>query len=412
MKNKSIICFYLFTASMFLLVSCGNKNSAADKDLSKAQAYYDKNGFDKFVKYIEKKDYFPVRDGANDNATPLLVAIKNSDLENAVLFLSKGASLYETDVNGKDALDYALLNNNQNVLEWVVVALPNDYWDKKDASGILPISKIISNSNNTSLIEKIFEQTGNFNEDDGNGKTPLMYAAQSNIDVRLTKYLLDNQAKIDAKNSNEWTAIMYAARYNPNPAVMEDLILRGANREPNSVGLTLTMLASCNPNTGVLLTLFKYDAGEINAQTDKGKTALMYACENQQNTSVLKMLIDNGADVDMKDSDGKTVLMYAVENYTRQDEVYFLITAGANYDDADNSGKTVRDYLSANNALHNTNLTNTINITRGTSGQDESHETVQEAVVNEQQESSVDENVDMVLNNDDTESVSDNTGGE
>lgn len=412
MRTKHIICFYLFIASLFLLASCGKKNSIADKDLSKAQAYYDKNGFDKFVKYIEKKDYFPIHDNSNDNATPLLVAIKNSDLENAVLFLSKGASLYETDGKGRDVLDYALANDNENVLEWAVAALPNDYWNKKDASGISPLSKIISNSDNTSLIEKIFEQTGNFNEDDGNGKTPLMYAAQSNIDVRLTKYLLDNQAKIDAKNSNEWTAIMYAARYNPNPAVMEDLILRGANRESNSVGLTLTMLASCNPNTGVLLTLFKYDVGEINAQTDKGKSALMYACENQQDTSVLKMLIDNGADVDMKDSDGKTVLMYAVENYTRQDEVYFLITAGANYDDADNSGKTVRDYLSANNALHNTNLMNTIYITRGTVGQDESHGTVQKDV---DDTLTVDENVDTIANsedNDDTESVSDNTGGE
>ena len=140
-----------------------------------------------------------------------------------------------------------------------------------------------------------------------------MYAAQSNVDVRTVKYLLDKGAKIDVKNSNEWTALMYAARYNPNPAVMEDLILRGANSEPNSVGLSITMLASCNPNPGVLLTLLKYK-NEINAVTDKGKTALMYACENNQNANVIKMLIDNGADLNAKDSGGKTVREYMSTN--------------------------------------------------------------------------------------------------
>ena len=140
-----------------------------------------------------------------------------------------------------------------------------------------------------------------------------MYAAQCSFDVRTVKYLLDKGAKIDSKNSNEWSALMYAARYNPNPAVMEDLILRGASSEPNSVGLTITMLAACNPNPGVLLTLLKYK-DEINASTDKGKTALMYACENNQNAAVIKMLIDNGADLAEKDSDGKTVREYMSAN--------------------------------------------------------------------------------------------------
>lgn len=106
---------------------------------------------------------------------------------------------------------------------------------------------------------------------------------------------------------------MYAARYNPNPAVMEDLILRGANSEPNSVGLTVTMLASCNPNPGVLLTLLKYK-NEINSVTDNGKTALMYACENNQNAAVIKMLIDNGANLNARDSNGKTVREYMSAN--------------------------------------------------------------------------------------------------
>lgn len=312
MNTKRYCIIGLLILSVFL-ISCGNEKTKEEKEFAKVQKIYDKKGIDGFCKYLDKNKYIAVKDASQNDATPLLLAVKAGDLEKAKLFLEKGASPEEKDSKGKDLIDYASENSNSEVIDFAVSKMPFFYWNQSDSESNLPFIKIIKNNSNFDIVKKCIDLTNNINSLDKDGKTPLMYAAQCSFDVRTVKYLLDKGAKIDSKNSNEWSALMYAARYNPNPAVMEDLILRGASSEPNSVGLTITMLAACNPNPGVLLTLLKYK-DEINASTDKGKTALMYACENNQNAAVIKMLIDNGADLAAKDSDGKTVREYMSAN--------------------------------------------------------------------------------------------------
>lgn len=334
MNAKIFRCIISITIILvsFAFISCGNKETAQqekaaetqealssssetqyEKEFAKAQEAYNKKGMDGFCKYLEKNSYFAIKDSSQDDATPLLIAVKDGNLENAKLFLEKGASVEEKDSKENGLLDYALQSSNPESLAFAIEALPIPSWNVADANGCFPFIKVIVQRSDFAKIKKCIDLTNDINRADKNGKTPLMYAAQSNIDVRTVKYLLDKGAKIDVKNSNEWSALMYAARYNPNPAVMEDLILRGASSEPNSVGLTVTMLAACNPNPGVLMTLLKYK-DEINAATDKGKTALMYACENGQNSSVIKMLIDNGANLNAKDSNGKTIREYLSAN--------------------------------------------------------------------------------------------------
>ena len=331
MNRKNIFIIVLMLAALFL-ISCGKKKSAQEektpetqevlpsssknqneKEFAKAQETYDKKGINGFCKYLEKNSYFAVKDSSLNDATPLLIVVKDGDLEKAKLFLEKGASAEEKDFAGNGLLDYALQSSNPESLAFAIEALPIPSWNVADANGCFPFIKVIVQCSDFAIIQKCIDLTNDINRADKNGKTPLMYAAQCSFDIRTVKYLLDKGSKIDVKNSNEWSALMYAARYNPNPAVMEDLILRGANSEPNSVGLTVTMLASCNPNPGVLMTLLKYK-DEINAATDKGKTALMYACENGQNSSVIKMLIDNGANLNAKDSNGKTIREYLSAN--------------------------------------------------------------------------------------------------
>lgn len=312
MNTKRYCIIGLLILSVFL-ISCGDEKTKEEKEFSKVQKIYDEKGMKGFCKYLDKNSYLAIKDASQNDATPLLLAVKAGDLEKAKLFLEKGASAEEKDSAGKDLLDYALENSDSEAIDFAVTKMPLFYWNNSDSKGNLPLVKIIKQNSDFSLIQESIDLTRDINHADKDGKTPLMYAAQCSFDVRTVKYLLDKGAKIDSKNSNEWSALMYAARYNPNPAVMEDLILRGASSEPNSVGLTITMLAACNPNTGVLLTLLKYK-DEINASTDKGKTALMYACENNQNAAVIKMLIDNGADLAAKDSDGKTVREYMSAN--------------------------------------------------------------------------------------------------
>ena len=366
MKNyiRIFLLFEVFILTI-MLCSCGNKKTDDEKAFEKAQTEYNKGGLDAFSKFVSKNKYFPVIDNTQDNATPFLIVLKNGDIENCKLFFEKGASYIEKDGSGCDCLDYAIKANNISTFNYVLSILPQSYWNIPDNDGNLPFIKIITQCNDYEIVKHAIDNTNNINNINKSGKTSLMYAAQCNVDVRTVKYLLDKGAELNIKNNNEWTALMYSARYNPNPAVMEDLILRGADLVPNSVGLTITMLGSCNPNTGVLLTLFNY-INEVNSQTDKGKTALMYACENQQDSSVIKLLIEKGANVNEKDKDGKTALMYALEKYNKPEVAYILIAADAKTDDEDFNKKTIREYLTSNTILSSSDLLNALDVKQKT----------------------------------------------
>ena len=362
--SKTIIrCVFVVSLAAFTFASCGSKRVSVDKQFEKAQKIYNKDGMEGFCKYLKKNAYLAVKDSTQNGATPLLIAVKNGDLDTANLFLEKGASVEEKDTNNRDILDYALEQSNTVLLDFVISKLPAAYWNTSDENDTFKCIKIIMQCSDFDIVKQVLDVTSDINHADKNGKTPLMYAAQYNADVRTVKYLLDKGAKIDVRNSNEWTPLMYAARYNPNPTVMEDLILRGANTQANSVGLTITMLASCNPNPGALLTFLKY-INDVNSTTSKGKTAMMYACENGQDSSVIKMLIGSHADLYAKDENGKTALMYALEHYAKPESIYVLLSAGAKTDDTDNAGKTVRDYLSSNKKLSSNDIENAIAVAK------------------------------------------------
>lgn len=316
--HKKIYFPIFIVISLFTLISCGNKKAQNKKtpqenEFTKVQKLYDKKGFERFCKYVEKNNYIPVKDKSFNDATPLLITIKNGDLEKAKLFITKGASLEENDSENHNSIDYALETSDNEIIAFVIKQMPINYWNIPDKEGNLPLIKFFIHNVDYNILKYCLDSTNEINYINPNNKSLLMFASQMSFDVRTVKYLLDKGARINDKNNNEWNAIMYAARYNPNPAVLEDLILRGANTEPNSVGLTITMLAACNPNPGILLTLLKYK-NEINAVTNQGKTALMYACENNQPASIIKLLIDNGADLNAKDFEDKTVRDYMSSN--------------------------------------------------------------------------------------------------
>lgn len=355
--TKKISTFILvFLAFCFVVLFC---SCSKQKEQEHYQKKYDKKGVEKYLEMIDKYGYMPVYNAQEKNATLLLLALKDGNTDLFDTLLQKGASLEECDENLRDGLDYAIEGGNDEIIEHVIQTLPDSYWNKNAKDGKPPVLKLILQSNNFLHIQMALERTQKLDYSDEKAKNIAMYTAQMNIDVRVLKYLLDKNLPLDAKTTNEWTCAMYAARYNPNPAVLESLILRGADTNANSLGLTLIMLASCNDNPGVLMTLLRYK-NDINATTTEGKTALMYACENKKNASTIRILCDNGADVNAKDKLGKTALMYALEAYDKNDAIYTLLVAGADTNANDANGKTIQEYLFENKALATTDIQSVI----------------------------------------------------
>lgn len=285
----------------------------------------------------------------------MLLSVKKLNGVDFEFFIENGASYSETDSRGLDLIDYCLAKKNEQIINYVFEKLPSDYLFQTNKKGMLNVTRIITEYQNYNFLTQFIAKLDNVNITSNTGKTLLMYVAQCNPDVRVIKQLIDQGADLLAENENNWTAIMYAARYNPNPYIFEDLLLRGSNTDSNIYGISLLMLAACNPNPGVLLTALRY-LNNVNDTTLEGKTALMYACENQQVVEHINLLINNNANINLTDNEGKTALMYALENYTTPDIAYFLISAGADCTAEDKNGNTVSDYLQNNISLKKSEL--------------------------------------------------------
>ena len=82
----------------------------------------------------------------------------------------------------------------------------------------------------------------------------------------------------------------------------------------------------------------------VNAKTDNGETALMWAVRHR-NAEVVKALIEAGADINAKNNKGATALMLAlILNRSPAKTVQILIDSGADIFAKDNAGKTALYY--------------------------------------------------------------------
>lgn len=345
---------------LFLFIICLGGCFKFKNSQERHQEIYNEEGFAAYVEYVKKtKDYEPII-VSDEGLTPLLFAMKENDAESACLFLEYGASVYEEDRNEKDFWDYFIqisdisaknqIANETINLQWIASSGKEKY--------LAVFEFILDNDIEYEVVNNLVEKNiiHPDYEEEFAGRTVLMFAAQRNTDVRIIDCLLTHTEQINKTNDNKWTAAMYAARYNPNPQIFEQFVLKGANLEPNEFGITLTMLAACNPNPGVLLKVPNAPS-QINFQTANGKTALMYACENGQDLSSISLLVEGlGANVNLVDKDGKTALMYALASYSGMDVIEYLINAGAFVDVVDLHGNGLNYYLKSNNMLKDINL--------------------------------------------------------
>jgi ankyrin repeat protein len=106
----------------------------------------------------------------------------------------------------------------------------------------------------------------------------------------------------------------------------------------NRFGYTPLIWAARYSRTNIVKKLIEVKAN-INAQNDRGETALICASINGRGTDSVKRLIEANADVNAKDNSGKTALMRAAE-YGHRDSVKQLIEANADVNAKDKSGET------------------------------------------------------------------------
>ena len=272
--------------------------------------------------YIGDGWSWQVSEKSADWVTPLIVSVRNGNLDCVKVLLKYGADIEE---RGDFMHDYKCCT---------------------------PLF-FAATCGNVEMLRFLVENGANVNGTDDFGVTPLM-AAVANQLLDAVTFLIDQGADVNLQDSSGLTALHYASEFSIDPSsclIVKQLINRGANI--NAVAKydmsTPLIIACSNKNVSVVNFLLQNGAN-VALRDDNGWTALHFVVDGLNDSSeILRSLLNNGADVNAKSVCNETPLMVASRS-SDVETVALLIERGAHVDLQD---------IKNNTALHNAARSNT-----------------------------------------------------
>ena len=175
---------------------------------------------------------------------------------------------------------------------------------------------------NTGTVRELIKDGVDVNSSDEYGLKPLMHAIALNTkeigsNRIIINYLIKAGADVNARitDVNSDANVLTIAAGSGTLAKVKTLLDAGAEVLVDASGCTVLMEAASNAGADCakILKLFLKLGENVNAKSNKGETALIYAAINGC-LEAAEILINAGADVNVKDCDGKTALDYAISS--------------------------------------------------------------------------------------------------
>ncbi len=248
--------------------------------------------------------------GAQENwsadVTPLMAAARTGRLEIVKVLLAAkadvGAKDKGLDGGGETALHYAARGGNGDVIKALLGAGARINAKAKD--GITPLCLAISEKKHDA-IKALLAGGADANAGPTDGSGPL-YIATSKKDAEAVRMLLDH----------------------------------GSLPLPKGAKLSFIPLdTAASGGSAEIVTMLSKAGAPVNAQTDRGDTALAGAALRGHG-EVVKILLTAGADPNLADCDGFTPLMAALRS-KKEEVVKLLLDAGADATAAQKDGRDV-----------------------------------------------------------------------
>lgn len=227
---------------------------------------------------------------SSNQKSALLVAITNKDYSSFELLLNSGADYELSDSLGKNAIHYAVEENDLKVLNLLMAVnfIPDSetldyaiYADKIEIvkylleqkayskNAVLNALEIAQNKeeHKYDVVELLISQQLNQLENlkYANNITLLMYIIKYGnaelVKQVLPVFLRANKKAMEQKDINGWTPFLYAAVYNPDPKVLKILRMYGANVSAQDIhkNNAVSLAKLHNPNKDEIIeTLNKY----------------------------------------------------------------------------------------------------------------------------------------------------------
>ncbi|KAK6194502.1 hypothetical protein SNE40_000126 [Patella caerulea] len=275
--------------------------------------------------------------------TPLMKAVKISNMNLIQLLLAHGADVnYKTKL-GKSACDYCgkkppkKSSNVRDRRRWTNLRACNRPDRNKELVG--------KTSSKFDILMVLLEAGGKVEPN-----SFLLFGAVRHGDIKVVTYLIDHGACVNTVNDDGDTLLMIAAKHRQTK-MMKLLIYNGCEmNHQNLQGETALhkVLLSGRANVLTIVKLLLKSGTDVNLRDNTGKTALLL-CAKLENLiidvdSLIRLLIDNGADVHAGDNIGKTALMETVGSNNRQ-LVEILLDEHADVNQRNREGHTALFYL-------------------------------------------------------------------
>ena len=259
------------------------------------------------------------------------------------LLISKGADPTERNSVGKSALDLAIENRHESVVQ---VYRDAGYLDKPKPETVEskpkdPVSELLSEvkRGNTKNIQILLDEGVDINAADDDGYT-AMHTVANGDKVHVAQFLLENGAKLDPVDNSGGTPL-HQATLNGYDNMVAFLLSKGADTTvKDKLGRSPVDVAIAEDQEQVLKAYRKLGLTTFVAQAYGSTTPLHEAVAGGQTIRVLSLL-RSGTDVNAPDAQGMSPLHHAVSN-KNFDIVNALVNNGAkSY--ADNEKRTPLD---------------------------------------------------------------------
>lgn len=251
---------------------------------------------------------------------PLCAAAKHGHLAVVEVLLAGGANPDLPTASGKTALMIACEKSNPQIVKVLLAAGANMEARDEDAGSALMYASL---SGSYLVVRELFEHTPPPAVDtyDGSDWTPLMLAVESMV-PETVKELLKHRPWVNAANIDGWTPIMLASKNYQGRTEIVDAILATNDvnlNMRNELGETALIVAAKLGNVAIVKALLAYLwRPDVNAQDNRGFTALMHAAWQGGPDELLSALLDAGADVHLKSAEGQTAFsLYAQPRFVR-----------------------------------------------------------------------------------------------